>query len=158
MISIFESPFKLTSLQDELAYKFIKEFSRFEFALKRAGYCKQQGNKLIVEWWRFAEYNSKKYNPIPGEISYLVDNPPLRQMKINGALDWQPIENRPSTITLKWLLTAVYTVRNNLFHGGKWTTKSEVSRDESLILAARFAIALALNADADVLNYYKDPI
>lgn len=158
MPNTFGQPFSLSLERERLTYEFMREFSRFEFSLKRSGYARQDRTQLIVEWRRFAEVHPVTYNTKPASVEYLVRNPPRRQVISGGTLGWEPMELPPNPLTLSWLLTAAYIVRNNLFHGGKWTDVSECLRDEALISAARAVIPLALDTSETARNYYEDPV
>ena len=156
--TILGKPFNLSPEQACLCYKFMREFSRFEFALKQAGYSKQRGEQLIVDWRRFANEHQLVCNSDFTAVDYILHSPPRRQVKLAGTLGWKAMDAPPTPLSLLWLLDAAYVVRNNLFHGGKWTTETEASRDEALICAARGAICLALGVDENVRIHYGDPV
>lgn len=158
MTDIIRNPFTLSEEENKLTYEFMREFSRFEFALKMAGHAEQRGTKLVVPWWEFIDQNDVSYETPPAEVIYLVDKPPQRQVKTSNSFGWQPINPPPTPVTLKWLLTAAYTVRNNLFHGGKWTDRKEVARDKDLIRAARHVVSMCLAVNPTVLAHYENPL
>ncbi|NJL20160.1 MAG: hypothetical protein HC895_03945 [Leptolyngbyaceae cyanobacterium SM1_3_5] len=117
-----EKPFRDVQDSKDLVCKVFLVFSRFEFALKRSGYAKQQ-DYLKVDRACFVRKHSNSLlpSPLPQDLLYLRNNPPKKQKLENNCLEWQDHEPAPNDLTLKWLLDAAYTVRNNLFHGGKWT-------------------------------------
>jgi len=43
-----------------------------------------------------------------------------------------------------------------MFHGGKWTTEPEASRDEALIRGARGVILIVLKANSSVRSKYEE--
>jgi hypothetical protein len=64
---------------------------------------------------------------------YLERHPPMKQILKDGTLDWARLNQEPTRI--ERLLFDLRTVRNNLFHGGKFprTYIEDPSRDEQLI-------------------------
>ena len=49
-----EIPFRSDGVRADLSCLVLRAFSRFEAALKQANYAVQQGDRLIVEYRRFA--------------------------------------------------------------------------------------------------------
>lgn len=142
----------------DLVHRVFLVFSRFEFALKRSGFASQSRNRLDVKRKELAKKhsNSPLPSPLPEDLSHLIENPPRRQKFEDGCLGWQEREVAPKNLTLEWLLDAAYIVRNNLFHGGKWTSLQEPATDEKLLRAALAVIKLALELDKDLCRYYME--
>lgn len=136
--------------------RFLLIFSRFEFALKSLHYVRQQGDRLIVEWRRFAHETAGTFrlnDELEQSIRILLTAPPARQILRDDRLDWEeehPVE--PSAVTLEWLLDMVYRVRNNLFHGGKWPP--DPARDPELLEASEAVIAECLRLREDIRIHY----
>jgi len=149
-------PVSIPEPHRQLVCQFLLVFSRFEAALKQAGYCKQKDDRIVVEWWRFASENPPDTDgrgPLPlDSVRPLVERPPGRQVVSMKHLEFvqeQPLE---APVQSKQLLAMVYRVRNNLFHGGKWPMQPE--RDPELLQAALAALAYYVDLDDDVARAY----
>jgi hypothetical protein len=55
------------------------------------------------------------------------------------------------------LLVAIRRARNNLFHGGKYSTgfEADISRDQALLEESRWVLHRALEASAQVQVYFN---
>lgn len=120
----------LTQVDRDLLLEFFLTFSRFEFALKNAGYIQHSSQADPVDppdakpnWDAFAAairgtFRQQGAASFKGACDYLAMTPPWREVILNGALGWtadpppkeMPIEQRT--------LLCVRRLRNNLFHGG----------------------------------------
>ena len=109
--------------EKETALEFFAIFSRFEQALKYAGFCENtnDGAKAKADWGKYAE-------DLPQEVKekirveadhYLLHNPPKIQTMKQGAISWQSAECNGRDTTM-WIFDIINIVRNNLFHGGKY--------------------------------------
>lgn len=139
-----------------LSFEFLERFSLFECALKRAGYCAPAGAGVRVRWRKFAREKQDGVEWTGGfeaAIQPLLEHPPHKQTCTDGVLDWERQETRSlEAVDLEWLLQMTYTVRNNLFHGGKWP--QDPSRDPELLRAGIAVIDLCLHIDRNVENAY----
>jgi hypothetical protein len=109
-------------VKKELVTGFSILFSRFEYALKQGGYC-QKCLAAKPDWDKFAQDHSELFDTqnkpkLITSTQYILKNPPKRQVQKNGKLDWRSVKN--NTTQLGLILRLVRTVRNNLFHGGKF--------------------------------------
>jgi len=115
----------------QLAKEFFVIFSRFEYALKQAGFVRGN-NHVQPDWNRFAEQygevfrNRAQNNQLVREaMSYFCQAPPRKQVLRDGQLKWEDtqedrqIQKGGQEPTLLWLTIMVRRVRNNLFHGSK---------------------------------------
>ncbi len=136
-----------------LVCQFLLVFSRFEAALKRSGYARQDGQRLIVEWRRFAQETSAVAgHGVPvGVLRPLIERPPERQQVANGVLQFVG-EVAPDPVNSEWVLEMVYRVRNNLFHGGKWP--AEPARDGELLRSCLDALSYYVDLKAEVTQAY----
>ena len=139
---------------------FFAVFSRFEYALKRAGYLRSNSVDAQADWPRLARELGHSFLMrvrASGEVTTLMSGPPKKQVITDGALGW---ETMPPIGTAKDLFLAVRRVRNNLFHGGKYATRPEpdMSRNESLIREATRLLEIALDARPDLHAIFDDPI
>jgi len=127
------------------AIQFIAVFSRFEFALKRGGFCSgKKGAVAEANWSGFASQLGKRFFPaMEGnrETEEIILHPPgkhVRQADGSARFEHQRQPHNTST-----LFEAVCLVRNNLFHGEK---RDMNDRDLRLINGALFILAAALDA------------
>lgn len=135
----------------DLVCRFLRVFSRFEASLKSAGYARQDGDRLIVEWRRFAlEAGAQIQLPVV-QLEVLVRNPPGRQRVLNHQLEFVA-EQVPAEARADWVLEMVYRVRNNLFHGGKWPPRPE--RDGPLLQSRLVALGFFVDLDQRVRQAY----
>ena len=108
---------------NKLAIEMFKTFSRFEYALKAAGFHNGEG-KAEPNWRAFSEsitehLKSPNTDELAESIKYIIEQPPNKQIIENNILSWS--EAKPNTNTESDLiLLYVRRVRNNLFHGGKF--------------------------------------
>ncbi|MBF0267560.1 MAG: hypothetical protein HQL44_03095 [Alphaproteobacteria bacterium] len=137
----------LRDLPDE-ATKFFAVFSRFEFALKQAGYLESHvdGKNAEPGWDCFARNLTDTFFQTVKEsdsAKVLFDKPPKKQIVQGNSIDWKVGRD---IIDIKELFLAVRCVRNNLFHGGKFQTGpvEEPSRDKALLNACLFVLEEAL--------------
>jgi hypothetical protein len=128
---------------DPDAVQFFAFFSRFEFALKRGGFCKRvKRDKAEADWDNFANalsvtfFNSMVEN---AAVNVLLREPP-RDLKVGE--DGQPcFANQPPPQNSLELFRAIRRIRNNLFHGEKPLFNE---RDRQLVAAATFILERAL--------------
>jgi hypothetical protein len=145
----------------ELTLEFFAAFARFEYALKRAGYVVGDDKSASPSWDRFAvdlrDMGDAALAPVIAACVYLREHPPKKQVVNNGNLEWavRPAAGSP----IEDVLLSVRTVRNNVFHGGKFPTGivEEPLRDRRLIeecLAVLNAL-LDLQLPHNVAGYFK---
>ena len=127
--------------------------SRFEFALKEAGYIiGAEGGTAHPGWTMFApvaaaagRFEALSENP---ETRLLIDAPPRKQLRVGDGLTWSP----PIAVgNMQQLTEAIRQVRNNLFHGGK---AGGNRRDDHLCRAATAALLALLDDDDRVREAY----
>lgn len=136
------------ALDRDLVLQFFWRFSGFECALKREGFLRQQrppdpGNTAEPDWKAFARaihgrFGEVKKTSFQEAVAFLVRDPPRRQVVRDGSLGWQPLSRMDKDSDEDFLLLLVRTIRNNLFHGGKYPDGpiDEVARDQDLLRAA----------------------
>ena len=107
-----------------LIFDFFIVFSRFEFALKRCGYLKGNSNQAEPDWNKFCndfqgKYDKKVSPEFQSAWEYYTTHPPMKQVVKDDQIVWK--ENKQgSDSEFRWILRSIRTVRNNLFHGGKF--------------------------------------
>jgi hypothetical protein len=146
----------------DLILEFLATFSRFEFALKRAGYVEGNEKSVSPAWDSFAVDVSRLD---PGVLTaalatcpYLQQHPPLKQVLRDGQLQWD-VRQGTSGTAIGDALLSIRTVRNNVFHGGKFPDGpvTDPLRDEQLIrdcLALLDALLLS-PLPHDVARHFK---
>ena len=130
------------ALDRDLVFDFFWRFSVFECALKREDYLKRGSyGSAQADWNAFAQTILGRFGAPCGDslqeaINVLTVRPPRRQIVRDGRLAWEAVECRCSFEA--YVLTLVKTIRNNLFHGGKYPDGliAEVERDRTLLQAA----------------------
>jgi len=148
---------------EPLAFNFLYTFARFEYALKQSGYATGSASRVDADWTRFGQdasvVDKAGLEPILKAAKYIREHPPQKQIFKDGKLSWAlPARNEPSEV--QNVLLNVRTVRNNLFHGGKFLEGpvAEPSRDE-LLLQNCIAVLrglLELPAFKRVSEYFVD--
>jgi hypothetical protein len=147
-----------------IAWEFFVFFSRFEYALKRVDDFLMP-TEAQANWDRFGSRLNAQFpvnDPeVAAAIAFYSAEPPRKQIRVNGALDWSAPEARVGNEPLLvWLLRAIRVVRNNLFHGGKFPTFvfTDPSRNGALLRHAISILAAALPLDARVNAMFVEAI
>ena len=154
------------SADRRLAIEFFIFFSRFEYALKRAGYAKGNAKGVDPDWDEFGrKWNSKFHHGCVGELKacwdYFWSNPPKKQVLLETRLDWVPaLPSKPDdSPNLGWLLTMIRRVRNNLFHGGKFQQPvPDASRDWELLEKSSAVLSECLKYDSDLKERFDESL
>lgn len=150
----------------KLVYRFFVVFSRFEYALKRAGYRIGNGDGVKPDWTKFAsEYIAiciPSADPKMRDVAaYFSLNPPRRLIHDdNGKMAWSEPQKRTNEPELIWLLEKVRNVRNNLFHGGKYPYNSNIdepARDSTLLEHTLTIIEASCKFNKDVNRFMRSP-
>ena len=140
------------------AVRFFYIFSKFEHALKNNGYLKNE-TKAKPCWISFSktmpndffEKSKNEYTKI------LFDDPPRQQIVRLGNLDFQ--ENGQPINNTQQLFEAICIVRNNLFHGGKYSVPvADPSRNEPLLRACMHVLDGALDNNQKVATTFITPL
>ena len=124
----------------DLLLEFFVFFSRCEFALKNSGFALGDLDGVRPDWNGLAVSLRDRFekNASPRVLEaceYILEHPPNRQVLINGSLGWDTQGQRPGEPETDFLLRMVKSVRNNLFHGGKFNIElyEETARSEALL-------------------------
>ena len=128
------------NVEKDLVTGFSILFSRFEYALKRRGYVRNNRGYVEVDWTRFAVDNAKKFgllqhDDVKAAVEYLQERPPKQQVLRDGnSLGWEDRTLQGSS-PLEHVIDAIKRVRNNLFHGGKFPMQpiEEPGRNKELL-------------------------
>ncbi len=128
----------LLNVPRALTLEFLATFARFEFALKKAGYVKGDDSRVSPDWDSFAgdvaKLDAALLAPALNACPYLQQHPPKKQILQNGQLRWTDRQGISGS-AIGNVLLSIRTVRNNVFHGGKFPDGpvAEPLRDEQLI-------------------------
>jgi hypothetical protein len=141
-----------------LVFRFLATFSRFEYALKcHTQYLRaDRGGAAMPSWHSFARANRGKFaklddsHPVHDAIRYLRASPPHRQIVDGGRLGWAKIFEDPSDEV--FALSCVRTMRNNLFHGGKFPW--DIERDRELLRHGCVILNESLNCDHELRTHF----
>jgi len=148
-------------VNSEMVFDFFVVFSRFEYALKRAGFLKN-GTRADPDWTAFADKVAKKFEKLSNSDliqakAYLINNPPKKQIREGKRFDWIAPQ-RGTTPEARWLLVLVKIVRNNLFHGGKYprNIQSDPARDSQLIESCLIILCECIHLDEEVERFFLE--
>ena len=145
------------------AIVFFLFFSRFEYALKRAGYL-MSSDEAKADWPKYARDHAGLLTSCSSQsfrqaVALLRERPPKKQVNVGNQLGWRR-DKYNGEFDMARLITLVCRIRNNLFHGGKFAegTESEVSRDKELIAAALLVLQTMLDADGALLHLFLEEL
>ena len=145
------------------AIVFFLFFSRFEYALKRAGYV-AASEEAKADWNRYARENPAMFEKILASsagkaAAFLQSAPPKKQVVTDRRLDWK-VDNYSAKFDLERLFTLVRRIRNNLFHGGKFPAgpEEELSRDQRLLDAGLAIMQVCLDQDLRLQSYFLEEL
>jgi len=156
----------------DLLLQFFLVFSRFEYALKNSGFV-QAGQSRKNETAPSAEPNwnafarsianlfTKGHNTdLNQACEYFLINPPMRQVLINGNVMWDTTEPDLSLGETERLLLLVRRVRNNLFHGGKFSNEAfeDIDRQERLLKGSLLVLKECLRVSTQVNSAFDSAI
>jgi hypothetical protein len=122
-------PLPPDALDRNVVFDFFWQFSVFEFALKHGGFVRSRNNNSYAEadWKTFGNTIDEKFtralstSPDFGRAVLKIRSlSPRREMYTRGRLHWEHIDPLPNESQTAFTLTLLKTVRNNLFHGGKY--------------------------------------
>jgi hypothetical protein len=149
-------------LEKDLVCEFLLRFSRFEYALKRAGFVVGDEKRAEPAWDSFAnslrgQFSSMSAPDFVRAVSLLDSAPPQKQVLKKGQLDWDDNKKHSSESQEAWILRLVRTVRNNLFHGGKYpgTVVPDPERDQQLLRACLAVLEQALGLSPKVKRWFS---
>ncbi|OGS96965.1 MAG: hypothetical protein A3H31_10935 [Gallionellales bacterium RIFCSPLOWO2_02_FULL_57_47] len=138
-LMLVEQIFRHLHMPPKLACEFLATFSRMEYALKSTKYAIGDDKKVDPAWDRFANDIHEAFEGIaePDLLeakNYLLSHPPRKQTLAGHKITFidQAIDAKQRTS--QQLLLMVRTVRNNLFHGGKYLPDGEQEEGRNNLL------------------------
>jgi hypothetical protein len=113
------------ALDHNLLFEFFLTFARFEFALKAAGFVFGDLQRARPDWDRFGrslDLDTARRDPsCAAAVEYFSLHPPWRQVVTAEGLAWDSTVGFATVECMEQVLDLVRRVRNNLFHGGKFS-------------------------------------
>jgi len=130
---------KSTEVSKNLLFDFFLSFSKFEFALKTAGFATGNEKKVSPDWVSFAAslkntFDKTQNKNLTDSIDYFLNNPPWKQVLINGAMHWDASVPNNGISEIEKVLLLIRRVRNNLFHGGKFNFDIHKDKERTITL------------------------
>ncbi len=156
----------IVGAESDLILNFFALFSRFEYALKRCGFCINNKTFAEADWDSFSNKMKGLFSKIEDEefksaVSFLESEPPRKQLALKGVLTWgEPIAPGDGETDEKYTLRLVRAVRNNLFHGGKFPGKvaEETARNEKLIKSSMDVLEKCLDLNPELRNVFLEGV
>jgi hypothetical protein len=138
---VIEEAYHRVEFDRELVFKFFIAFSLFEKALKENGFHQERGNSEDIQpdWDKFAKeinvqllsiINLPDHLELETAVNYLLNHPPKKQVFRDERIQFINTR-RSSNSDTEWLAVLINRVRNNLFHGGKFSY--DYPRDTELL-------------------------
>lgn len=160
--SILEEAFRRVEFDRDLVYKFFITFSLFEKALKEFGFRHVHTNEDIQpDWASFAtkineKFTSTRKSPDHQEletaVEYLLKKPPKKQVFRGGLIQFVECGRSDESDTV-WLSVLIRRVRNNLFHGAKFSY--DRPRDSLLLQYSLTILEAWANSYPDIQKFFQ---
>jgi len=156
-----EALFKHLHVEPLLAIEFISTFSRFEYALKSTTYFREP-NRTDAAWVKFADDIDEKFRSIESKslkeaCDFLLENSPRKQVRIDNELKFQAEPINTNNTQTHNLFLMILTIRNNLFHGGKYSPdgEQEAGRNKDLLTAGLTILKNSYHLDNSVKTSFE---
>ncbi len=157
-----QSVFCAPQIDRDLLLDFLMVFSRFEFALKRSGFVAGNERRASANWDQFGSTNHQQFgiceDPALREATDLLcREPPKKQVFKDNRLQWEEIAHDPQEPQFLYVLRSVRTIRNNLFHGGKFPDGpvADPARDRQLLQCALAVLRASVHFDSQVSSHFS---
>jgi len=138
-----DDPFRNLHMPRELACEFLAVWSRMEYALKATLYARPTRSGVDPRRDKFAndingEFLLQQDAEFRTAVDYMLASPPRKQVLLDAGLKFEDQAIDGNKARAQQTLLMVRTVRNNLFHGGKYLPddKQEQGRNERLVLCS----------------------
>jgi len=110
---------------------------------------------------QFARDNNERFNPeripeLKTACDFLMTESPNREQHDGDGIIWNGIKLRENATILEQILFLVNTVRNNLFHGGKFPHFRE--RDAHLLRACLIVLRECVELHSELSVYYREQL
>ena len=156
----------LCQLMNVDAQELFVVFSRFEYALKKAGYISGPKDLVKADRRRYIldlDERDQIFNQLMGHelIQIFAANPPRKQFWRENPdaarakeVYFKPEQHAPAANLLD-LVEACARARNNLFHGSKLPFGAE-NRDQMLVRAASVILRAVVRARPQIHEFFND--
>lgn len=148
----------------DLLLQFVSAFSRFEYSLKRSGYLKA-GKKAEADWDTYANGLRGRFSTVgqrtfQDAVKFLINDPPKTQIVSESGLGWSSTPMGDGELYERYVLRLVSTVRNNLFHGGKYPHPHgpivDIARNKRLLEAGVTVLSQCLELSETVRVAFEE--
>ena len=136
--------------------EFLINFSRFEYAVKAAGYSRNKGGYAEPDWDCYCASIATNFwsNPQPAlgpHLNYIRRTPPKKLVKLaSGGLKWKARAPDPAWTEPRIILHLAQGVGNNVVHGSKFTARESPEHNRNAkLMAAATAILAAFLSNSD---------
>ena len=138
---------------------FLINFARFEYAVKAAGYSRNNSNGYAEPDWDsycgsiVTDFSANPSPDLRPHLTYIKRKPPKQLVKRpSGELTWKARAPRTTWSSLRKVLFLAQGVRNNAAHGSKFTAResAEINRNAKLMAAATAIISEFLSQSEKV--------
>jgi len=164
-----------TKANKELLFNFFLTFSRFEYALKSSRFFKKPNRNRYnpdkphvaePDWESFENsilrvFSWERSEKLKQACEFLLHSPPDKQVIIQDdtdwAIDWRTPVQQSHETDIKFILKMVRSVRNNLFHGGKYNTE-DTARTERLLRSSILVLGECLISAEEVRQHFDKAI
>ncbi len=164
-----------THVDGALLLEFFLCFSRFEYALKASGFFQRptdirQGGSVPPDakpdWDRFAVslrsgFDKAAHHELTNACDYILENPPMKQVVVNDSLLWEAPLRPSGQSDVEFLVRMVRSIRNNLFHGGKYSDielRENTDRTEKLLRSALIILNECLHLCPQIKNAFDEAV
>jgi hypothetical protein len=148
------------ALDHDLLLEFFLTFARFEFALKAAGFVAGDLKGARPDWVAFGQSldldTARLDTNCTAAVEYFSVHPPWRQVVTANGLAWDSTVGFAAVERMEQVLELVRRVRNNLFHGGKFSDEvhSGPGRNELLLRHSLAILHRCLELSSSVAAAY----
>jgi hypothetical protein len=148
----------------DVVLQFFAVFSRFEYSLKRSGFLKH-GDRAEANWGMYANslrghFGRVQDEQFQGAVTFLLREPPKTQIVSGVDLGWRDTAIGDGEYHERYVLRLVGTVRNNLFHGGKYPIPvgpmDDVARNKRLLEASLTVLKQCLELSDTVRATFEE--
>ena len=149
-----------------LIFEFLATFSRFEYALKTAGYylINKKRYEAKADWGKFTEevsqnLNLEMSNKLKEAFSFILSYnlKLLGEIGNKSKLDWITFEIDENESDLSKVIRKIKQIRNNTFHGGKFLKPSENVDNNTLLLKHSLTVLIEIkNLSKSVQDAYEN--
>jgi len=151
-----------TGAPPDLLLEFVQVFSRFEYALKSAGFAQGDERRVEPDWDEFAQAIRADFDGVRDPtfveaVDDLLTQPPKKQILDGEKLGWRSAPPDPKVSRAEQALLMARRVRNNLFHGGKrlHDHTEDTARDLRLVESALRILQQCVHLLRDVRDAYE---